>query len=351
MTNNPPKIPVVIITGFLGSGKTTVLNHLVKQPGMSSTAVIINEFGEIGIDHLLVETSTEEMIELNNGCICCTVRGDLVDKLGSLAMWLDAGKIPPVDRVIVETTGLADPAPIMHTLMTDENILNRFNLDKVVTVVDAITGLSTYERFDEAVRQTAIADKLLLSKGDLVETLSSEAAFDSLKQKIRELNPRVEIQETVNGEVAPDALFSEPRADAEAAFADFTDWLSAASEHCHDKECTDHSHSHHNHEEGVTSFIVELDEAVDSEPFNDFLQELAIEFGEYILRMKGILNVAGKPDQPAVFHGVQHVFFPVSWLEEWPDEERTSKLVFITQGLDPQVIKNRFEELYATVSS
>lgn len=347
---NPPKIPVVIITGFLGSGKTTVLNHLVKQPGMSSTAVIINEFGEIGIDHLLVETSTEEMIELNNGCICCTVRGDLVDKLGSLAMWLDAGKIPPVDRVIVETTGLADPAPIMHTLMTDENILNRFNLDKVVTVVDAITGLTTYERFDEAVRQTAIADKLLLSKGDLVATLSDDEAFDRLKQKIKELNPRVEVLETINGEVSPDALFSEARDDAEAAFADFSDWLSAAADNCHDKDCTDHSHSHH-HREGVTSFIIELDEAVDSEPFNDFLQELAIEFGEYILRMKGILNVAGKPEQPAVFHGVQHVFFPVSWLEEWPDEERTSKLVFITQGLDPEVIKNRFAELYATVDS
>ena len=138
--DSKPKIPVVIITGFLGSGKTTLLNHLVRQPHMKMTAIIINEFGEIGIDHLLVETSSEEMIEINNGCICCTVRGDLQDKLGSLSMWLDAGRIPPVERVIVETTGLADPAPIMHTLMTDEHLLNRYRLGGVVTLVDAIAG-------------------------------------------------------------------------------------------------------------------------------------------------------------------------------------------------------------------
>ena len=145
--NNVTKIPVVIITGFLGSGKTTLLNYMVKQPDMKLTAIIINEFGEIGIDHLLVETSSEQIIELNNGCICCTIRGDLQDKLGSLAMWLDTGRISPVERVVIETTGLADPAPIMHTLMTDENLLNRYCLSGVVTVVDAITGLSSINRF------------------------------------------------------------------------------------------------------------------------------------------------------------------------------------------------------------
>ena len=172
-----PKIPVVIITGFLGSGKTTLLNHLVRQPHMKMTAIIINEFGEIGIDHLLVETSTEEMIEINNGCICCTVRGDLQDKLGSLSMWLDAGRIPPVERVIVETTGLADPAPIMHTLMTDEHLLNRYRLGGVVTMVDAIAGSSSIRQFPEAVKQIAIADQLIYSKRDLVESLSSRGTL------------------------------------------------------------------------------------------------------------------------------------------------------------------------------
>ena len=164
INNNVSKIPVVIITGFLGSGKTTLLNYLVKQPNMKSSAIIINEFGEIGIDHLLVETSTEEIIEINNGCICCTIRGDLQDKLGSLAMWLDTGRISPVERVIVETTGLADPAPIMHTLMTDEYLLNRYSLSAVVTLVDAITGSSSINRFPEAVKQIAIADQLIFSK-------------------------------------------------------------------------------------------------------------------------------------------------------------------------------------------
>ena len=162
--NRDSKIPVVVITGFLGSGKTTLLNHIVKHPHMNMTAIIINEFGEIGIDHLLVETSSEQMIEMNNGCICCTVRGDLQDKLGSLAMWLDTGRIPPVERVIVETTGLADPAPIMHTLMTDQHLLNRYCLSGVVTVVDAIAGLSSMDRFPEAVKQIAIADQLIFSK-------------------------------------------------------------------------------------------------------------------------------------------------------------------------------------------
>src|SRR3990172_129610 len=176
------KLPVTILTGFLGSGKTTVLNHVVTKPEWKSTAVIINEFGEVGIDHMLVEISTEQMIELNNGCICCTIRGDLADKLGSLAMWIDMGRMPPVERVIVETTGLADPVPIMHTLMTDANLLDRFRLDRVVAVVDAIAGMASLERFPEAVKQIAVADDLILSKRDLVEELSDRQSYETLRR-------------------------------------------------------------------------------------------------------------------------------------------------------------------------
>ena len=344
------RIPIQIITGFLGSGKTTLLNHLLKQPVAQATAVIINEFGEIGIDHLLVETSSEEMIELNNGCICCTIRGDLADKLGSLAMWLDSGKIPPVEHVVVETTGLADPAPIMHTLMTDPHLLNRYRLHGVVTVVDAVVGSASLDRFAEARKQVAIADRLMLAKKDLIETHSDWDSYADLNSRIRQINPRAVIHEAEHGKIDANIIFSPGKEDAESEFADFSSWLEAAGESVGDEHSHDHSHDHaHEHvhahahgESGITSFVVEIDRPIDSDAFNDFLQQLAIEFGEQILRMKGILHVRDRPDNPAVIHGVQHVFFPITWLENWPDDTRSSKLVFITQDLEPEIIRSRF---------
>ena len=343
------EIPVVILTGFLGSGKTTVLNFVLKQPGTKSTAVIINEFGEIGIDHLLVESSTEQMVELNNGCICCTIRGDLADKLGSLAMWLDTGRIPPVERVIVETTGLADPAPIVHTLMTDEHLLNRYRLDGVVTVVDAIAGMSSFDRFPEALKQVAIADRLILSKHDLVEELSDWKTYSDLTARIRRINRRVAIHETRNGAIDPKLIHCRSTDEPEHTFRDFDVWLSSAEKSSATSSSHDHhdGHTHAQGDGGITSFAIELKNAVNSERFNGFLQELAIEFGEHLLRVKGILYVEDAPDRPAVIHGVQHVFFPVSWLGRWPDEERSSKIVFITQGLNSRHIESRFNEHFS----
>lgn len=345
------KIPVIIITGFLGSGKTTILNHIVRRPDMRATAVIINEFGEIGIDHLLVETSEEQMIEINNGCICCTIRGDLADKLGSLAMWLDTGRVPPVERVIVETTGLADPAPIMHTLMTDETLLDRYRFDSVITVVDAIAGGASLARFSEAVKQVAIADRLILTKGDLVARHSSPAAEAALRARLAELNPRATLHEAVDGRIDAALLQGAAGDDAQATFRDFSEWLSAA-ECDKDHDCHDHDHASHAHQrpqdaDGITSFVIRIGKAVDGTRFNDFLQTLVIEFGEKLLRLKGILNVQARPDAPAVIHGVQHVLFPVSWLDRWPDATRDSRLVFITQGLDRQTIQQRFDAAFA----
>ena len=343
--DSKPKIPVVIITGFLGSGKTTLLNHLVRQPHMKMTAIIINEFGEIGIDHLLVETSSEEMIEINNGCICCTVRGDLQDKLGSLSMWLDAGRIPPVERVIVETTGLADPAPIMHTLMTDEHLLNRYRLGGVVTLVDAIAGMSSIRQFPEAVKQIAIADQLIFSKQDLVESLSSAEDYLELKERVRQLNPRAAIHEVSNGEIDPEDLIPDESEDTEAVLEDISHWMGSADESRHDADCSEqhHAHTHRSDRSGIRTFLVELDEPVDRDEFNEFMQDLALEYGESLLRMKGILNVADRSEQPAVVHGVQHVFFPIRWLDRWPDEDRNSRLVFITQGMAPEAVRARFD--------
>ena len=340
-----PKIPVVIITGFLGSGKTTLLNHLVRQPHMKMTAIIINEFGEIGIDHLLVETSTEEMIEINNGCICCTVRGDLQDKLGSLSMWLDAGRIPPVERVIVETTGLADPAPIMHTLMTDEHLLNRYRLGGVVTMVDAIAGSSSIRKFPEAVKQIAIADQLIFSKTDLVESLSGRDSYLELQERVRQINPRAVVHEVANGAIDPEDLIPDETEDTEDVLADISQWVGSTEESRHKADCKDHphAHTHDSDQSGIRTFLIELNEPVARDEFNEFMQDLALEFGENLLRMKGLLNVADRSEQPAVVHGVQHVFFPIRWLDRWPSEDRTSKLVFITQGLEPDAVAARFD--------
>lgn len=346
---SPAHIPVVIITGFLGSGKTTVLNHLVKQPGMQSTAVIINEFGAIGIDHLLVETSNEMMIELNNGCICCTIRGDLADKLGSLAMWLDVGRIPPVERVIVETTGLADPAPIMHTLMVEPDLLSRYRLDRVVTVVDAIAGADSLDRFAEATKQIAVADVLIIAKTDLVATHSSPLAWAELKTRLRALNPRARVIEAVGGAVKPQDCFGSPGDD----LATMVSGLAADDEdQAHACGLGDPSHAHHGagaarhdlHAAGIESFVIELTKPVDGDRFNEVLQSLAADFGQQMLRTKGILHVAGASDRPAVIHGVQHVFFPVTWLDQWPAGERNSRLVFITQNLAPDLVRNRVLE-------
>jgi G3E family GTPase len=347
------KLPVSIITGFLGSGKTTVLNHLLKQPGMQSTAVIINEFGEVGIDHLLVETSTELMVELNNGCICCTIRGDLADKLGSLAMWLDVGRIPPIARVIVETTGLADPAPIMHTLMAEPDLLARYRLDRLVTAVDAIGGASSLDRFPEAAKQIAVADLLIVTKTDLVEVYSDRAAYAVLMARVRALNPRAPIREVNHGAVDPGELFRSPGGDADLVLADpFVERLVVHG--CDaESECGSPAHDGaHRHEDalreaGISSFVIELQNPVDGERFNAFLHQLAADYGKQMLRMKGIFQVEGTPDRPAVVHGVQHVFFPVTWLDRWPGGIRHSKFVFITQDLSPEVIATRFREQFS----
>lgn len=340
------RIPVIIITGFLGSGKTTVLNCLLKKPDLESTAVIINEFGEIGIDHLLVETSTEQLIEMNNGCICCTIRGDLSDKLQSLAMWLETGRIPSIERVIVETTGLADPAPIMHTLMTDEDLLRRYELSHVATIVDAVSGASTLDRFPEAVKQVAVADSIIVSKLDLVKKLSSHEAFLAYKRRLKNINPRAKFYESKHGKVEISAIIPAVL-DSEYTHIDgFSQWLDVAenvqTKNKHEASC----HKHEQRHEGIKTFLVETDKPLDTETFNNFLQELVIEFGENILRMKGIICTQQKPSQPAVIQSVQHVFFPIYWLDAWPDNDRSSKLVFITQGLDPENIVSKFDDYF-----
>src|SRR5437879_5275907 len=223
MTSTEPSslIPVTLLTGFLGSGKTTVLNHVLKQPGMAATAVIVNEFGEIGLDHLLVERSSEDVVLLNSGCLCCTVRSDIVDTLTNLFVDRVKGKIPFFARVAIETTGLADPAPILHTLMTEPIVSARYMLDGVVTTVDVVNGAATLDRQPEAVKQVAVADRLLVTKTDL----SGPPGRRELEARLNALNPTAPVIAVAQGAVDPARLFNLGFFDPAIKSVDVQRWL------------------------------------------------------------------------------------------------------------------------------
>jgi G3E family GTPase len=328
--------PVTVLTGFLGSGKTTVLNRLLKQPDLSDTVAIINEFGEIGLDHLLVERSDETLTLLNNGCLCCTVRGDLVETLGDLAARREAGTIRPYRRVVVETTGLADPAPILHTLMTEPTVTAHHRLEGVVTAVDGVNGLATLGAHGEAVKQAAVADRILLTKGDLAPPDGQPA----LVQRLRELNRGTPIIAVTDGAVDPAAIFSIGPYDAAGKIADVQAWLNA--EAAADADEGHHHHHHHHdvnrHDARVQAYCVTIDAPVAWDAFAQWLELMAALRGEQMLRVKGIVAIAEAPERPMVVHGVQHIFHPPVQLDAWPSGDRRTRLVFITRDLPRETI-------------
>jgi len=302
-------IPVSVITGFLGSGKTTLLRAVLRDPAYAGSAVIVNEWGEIGLDHELIETSGETLLGLANGCLCCAVRGDLARTLLDLARRREAGAVPPYARVLIETSGLADPGPILHTLLGDPAIAERYSVEAVVTVVDALLGAGTLARHPEAVQQVALADRILLSKTDLAVDTTGLAA------RIAALNPGAPLSRAVHGAVPPDALFA-PALRADALDA----WLRAASMPAR-------------HSAGVEAIAILRDAPLPAMVLPLFLEGLAEHAGAKLLRLKGIVQLAEAPDRPAVIHGVRHVLHPVQWLDDWPSADRRTRLVLIGQGI------------------
>lgn len=321
-------IPVSVITGFLGSGKTTLLAHLLRDPAMSRTAVIINEFGAVGLDHELIETSDESFIQLSNGCLCCNVRSDLVLTLGDMAARRAAGTVPPFERVVIETTGLADPAPILHALMADRDLCGVYALDGVVTTVDAITGLATLARHAEARRQAAVADRLVITKTDV-----PEAQTAALRARLAHLNPGAAVMEVIGGAVAPAALFDCGFYDPAGKHPDVQAWLA------HDA----HGHAPHHHQDDITSFCIVRDQPLHAVTLPLLLSALAENCGADLLRVKGLVNVAEVPDRPAVIHGVQHVYHAPVWLPRWPSEDRRTRMVFIGRNLRESWVRSLIE--------
>ena len=333
--------PVTILTGFLGSGKTTLLNRALRDPAMANTAVVINEFGEVGLDHLLAAQSDDTIMVLENGCLCCTVFGDLVSTLNNLYHQREDGTIPRFDHVVIETSGLADPSPLIQAFLSDPVLAGLYRIGAVVATVDAVNGPHTLDEHIESVRQVALADHILITKLDLVAPEKARDAEEAaLIARLTRLNPAAKISRAddaafdVGRVLREDALKpGDPKADARA-------WLNAAAyeqqdhaHHDHDHDHTEHDH-HHLHDRDIASFCFTRSEPITREALRLLLDALQQNLGPNLLRVKGIVHVAEDPDRPAVIHGAQQLLHNLTWLDRWPDADRTSRIVFITQGYD-----------------
>jgi G3E family GTPase len=326
------RLPVSIITGFLGSGKTTLLNRLLQDPAMAGAAVIINEFGEIGLDHLLIATPNENTVLLSSGCICCTVRGDLVNTLRDLDKQRREGDLPPFDRVLIETTGLADPVPIVQTVVIDEKLAPTYMLDSVITLVDGVNGLQQLESQPESVKQAAIADRILITKTDLTEA----ARVAELTARLADLNPNADVLRVAHGAVTPSALFGAALA-PESRKADLDRWLRDTHYVRVEASQSRISAAAGRHDAGIRSYCIVLDQPVTTAGLTAWLTAIASLRGAELLRVKGILNVDGNP---VAVHAVQTLIHEPLTLAQWPDAERRSRLVFITRGMDRSAIED-----------
>jgi G3E family GTPase len=348
------RIPVVVVTGFLGSGKTTLLNRALRSPVMANTAVVINEFGSVGLDHLLTEASDDQITLLENGCLCCTVFGDLLATLNKLWHDRESGKVTRFDSVLIETSGLADPRPVLQAFLSDPTLEGLFRLESVVAVVDSVNGPGTLDRHDESVRQLALADQVIITKLDLLGPEQAIEREATLRRRVLRFNPAVSFHLANDPTIDPVSLLKARgytlRRDAGNALA----WLNAeAYTACEEEHCADPSHAHHpghaqdhghghghghGHAHGdegptISSFCLVREQPSTLYGLELLLAAVEKNLGPGLLRLKGLVHVRERPEQPAVIHGAQHLLHNLTWLDRWPSDDRSTRIVFITEGI------------------
>jgi G3E family GTPase len=341
------RIPVSLITGFLGAGKTTLLSRLLKRADMRRTAVIINEMGEIGLDHELVETAQESVLSIEGGCFCCTTRGDLSRALRGLHLQRIRRQVPEFDRVVIETSGLADPVPVLQTLTTDPIVAQEFVLEGIVTVVDGVSGMATLDRYPESVKQVAVADRLLITKTDL----AAGEAVDALEIRLRRINAAAQVMRLVANRALPAGLLDCGPWDARSKAPEVERWLNAeAVEHARHGHAG-HDHHEHHHEDGIQSFCLRRQQPVSRLTVERFLAAIARERGADLLRLKGIVAISGDPSRPLVVHAAQHVVHEPTELDRWPSDDHDTRLVLIVRDMDPARVEALWDALDARATA
>jgi G3E family GTPase len=341
------RIPVTLVTGFLGSGKTTLINSALRSAELAKTVVVVNEFGEVGLDHQLFASSSDSVVVLENGCLCCTVRSDLVGTLNGLYHARQRGDIPAFDNVVIETSGLAEPGPVLQAFLSEPTLDGLYSVASVLTLVDAVNWAGTSEAHDESVRQVALADQIRITKLDMV-TGDRQNCSTRIRLELRRINPSAGIDEVDWSPAAIAKLLSSRGFDATDPQSDPRPWLDFqahqnAADH-HDGCGENHSHHEHDHNgghshsshlegKGIESFVLTRESPLAREEVQFLLGGIAQNLGTGLLRVKGLVNVAEEPGRPAVIQGAQHLLHTMTWLDRWPDSDHRSRIIFITQGI------------------